>query len=87
MNNTDLKFVQAHNKAIISALESYDIKVFGDFLKKWDSKGYKRYKCFTDKEKKRVLCRIIIKNKDNLNNEMLYNRAKKWLDDHILEGK
>lgn len=83
--NLDIKEMAADNEAFYSALKSYDIKVFGNYLKKWKHKMFKRYNRFNDIGKKKVLCNIIIDYKDKLNDDKLYQKAKKWFDDHNRE--
>ena len=89
MNQRELevKRINASNESLFRALKTYDTKVFGSHLKTWAYSEYKYYKSISDFEKKKLMCKTIVKLSEQLNDQQLVKKAKKWLDTHKLEKK
>lgn len=73
-----IKQKQAENQSFGEALMSFDVKMMLKHLKRWDKATYKKYKALPYKEQKRLLCKGIVDNAKNLNEELV-NRAKEYL--------
>ena len=76
--DVSLKQKQAENQSFGEALMSFDVKMMLKHLKRWDKATYKKYKALPYKEQKRLLCKGIVDNAKNLNEELV-KRAKEYL--------
>lgn len=67
--------------SIKEALETFDTKIVGKWLKRNQPVKYAQYADFNEENKMAVICKSIIDRKDMLATEA-HRKAVKWLNEH-----
>lgn len=77
----------AGSEAYLRALQSFNVDQLKTFLKTWDRKNYKSFSKAPYVVQKRAMCEAIIELNEVLKDQELFDKAKKYLDEHPAETK